>query len=104
LLNGLQAAFASYLRELLSARADVVLFIGLGGQALFTLRFLVQWLASERAGRSIIPRSFWFFSVSGAFMLLIYAACRRDPVFVLGQLCGLFVYVRNINLLRKERS
>jgi lipid-A-disaccharide synthase-like uncharacterized protein len=105
LLSGLEAALLSYLREFFSAKSDVVLPIGLVGQALFTLRFLVQWLASERAGRSIVPRSFWFLSVSGGFLLLIYAVCRRDPVFILGQLFGLLVYIRNINfVLRNARE
>ena len=77
--------------------------IGLGGQALFMLRFVVQWVVSERARRSIIPVSFWWFSIAGAAVLLAYALHRRDPVFVLGQSLGFIVYVRNLRLVYAER-
>ncbi len=76
--------------------------IGLLGQVCFFSRFFVQWVASERAGRSIVPRAFWYFSIAGGMILLSYAIWRRDPVFVLGQSGGLFVYLRNLALLRRE--
>lgn len=79
------------------------LAIGFVGQALFSLRFLVQWLSSEREGRSVIPLSFWYFSVGGGATLLAYAIHRADPVFIVGQLTGLFVYGRNLHLLMAER-
>jgi lipid-A-disaccharide synthase-like uncharacterized protein len=72
------------------------LTIGLLGQALFSARFVVQWIASERRKRSIVPQAFWYFSVGGGVTLLAYAIYRRDPVFILGQGAGLFVYVRNL--------
>jgi lipid-A-disaccharide synthase-like uncharacterized protein len=72
------------------------LTIGLLGQALFSARFLVQWLASERRKQSVVPRAFWYFSVGGGITLLAYAIYRRDPVFILGQGAGLFVYARNL--------
>jgi lipid-A-disaccharide synthase-like uncharacterized protein len=72
------------------------LTIGLLGQALFSARFLVQWIASERLKRSVVPRAFWYFSVGGGVTLLAYAIYRRDPVFILGQGAGLFVYARNL--------
>ncbi|MBL8224041.1 MAG: lipid-A-disaccharide synthase N-terminal domain-containing protein [Chromatiales bacterium] len=75
--------------------------LGLVGQALFTGRFVVQWLASEWARRSVIPQAFWYLSVAGGVILFIYACARRDPVFMLGQGAGLFVYARNIHLLRR---
>ncbi|APE30290.1 Lipid A biosynthesis, N-terminal [Halomonas aestuarii] len=80
------------------------LWLGIGflGQALFSARFLVQWLASERARRSILPRAFWFFSLAGGATLLAYAIYRRDPVFIAGQGAGLFIYVRNLMLIRRE--
>lgn len=80
------------------------LWLGIGflGQALFSARFLVQWLASERARRSIVPRAFWFFSLAGGATLLAYAIYRRDPVFIAGQGAGLFIYVRNLMLIRRE--
>ncbi|WP_126975166.1 lipid-A-disaccharide synthase N-terminal domain-containing protein [Frigidibacter oleivorans] len=77
--------------------------IGLAGQLLFTARFLVQWLASERARRSVVPVAFWWFSIGGGLILLAYAIYRRDPVFVLGQGMGLFIYLRNLWLIEAER-
>jgi lipid-A-disaccharide synthase-like uncharacterized protein len=65
-------------------------------QAFFTMRFVVQWIASERARKSVIPVAFWFFSIGGGVLLLIYALYRRDPVFIAGQALGLVVYIRNL--------
>lgn len=78
--------------------------IGFGGQALFMTRFLVQWLVSERARRSVVPVSFWYFSIGGALVLLVYALHRRDPVFVAGQMLGVGIYLRNLHLIRLERA
>jgi lipid-A-disaccharide synthase-like uncharacterized protein len=77
----------------------VWLSVGLLGQAFFSARFLVQWIASERRKRSVVPRAFWYFSVGGGLTLLAYAIYRRDPVFILGQSAGLFVYARNLWLI-----
>ena len=77
--------------------------IGLLGQLLFTARFLVQWIASERQGRSVIPVAFWYFSISGGLILFFYAVQRRDPVFMLGQSLGLIIYIRNLWLIHAER-
>ncbi|MDP3339391.1 lipid-A-disaccharide synthase N-terminal domain-containing protein [Frigidibacter sp.] len=77
--------------------------IGLVGQLLFTGRFLVQWLASEKARKSVVPVAFWWFSIGGGLILLAYALYRKDPVFILGQSMGLFIYVRNLWLIRAER-
>jgi lipid-A-disaccharide synthase-like uncharacterized protein len=74
----------------------VWLTIGFSAQAMFTMRFVIQWLASERARRSIVPETFWYFSFAGGLMLFIYAIYRMDPVFILGQGSGLFIYARNI--------
>jgi lipid-A-disaccharide synthase-like uncharacterized protein len=79
----------------------VWLVIGLLGQALFSARFLVQWIASERKKQSVVPRQFWYFSVGGGLTLLLYAVYRRDPVFILGQGAGLFVYARNLYFIHK---
>ena len=76
--------------------------IGLLGQALFSARFLVQWIASERKGQSVVPRPFWYFSAGGGLMLLIYAIYRHDPVFILGQGAGLFVYARNLYFIHRS--
>ena len=80
------------------------LAIGFGAQALFASRFLVQWIASEREGRSVIPVAFWYISLFGGIMLLAYAIWRRDPVFILGQSTGALIYTRNLFLIYKERS
>jgi len=80
----------------------VYLGIGFLGQASFFSRFLVQWLASERAGRSVFPMAFWYLSLSGGMLLLVYALYRRDPVFIVGQTTGAFIYLRNIYLRRRE--
>ena len=81
------------------------LWVGLGlfGQLLFSARFIVQWIASERKKRSVIPVSFWYFSLGGSALLLAYAIYRKDPVFILGQSAGAVVYVRNLWLIRTER-
>ena len=78
------------------------LAIGFGGQALFASRFLYQWIASERAGRSYIPRAFWYLSLAGGVTLLAYAIHRGDPVFILGQATGAFIYIRNLVLLHRN--
>ena len=70
--------------------------IGFAGQAVFFCRFFVQWLASERRKQSVIPTAFWFFSVAGGLILLSYAIHKRDPVFIVGQATGLFIYGRNL--------
>jgi len=79
------------------------LIIGFMGQALFSLRFLVQWWASERERRSVVPLAFWFFSVAGGITLLSYAIYRQDPVFIVGQAGGLIIYMRNLYFIYRER-
>ena len=79
------------------------LSVGFLGQAFFSSRFLVQWIASERKGESVIPVAFWFFSIGGGATLLVYAIYRQDPVFILGQAFGVFVYLRNLYLIRRKR-
>jgi lipid-A-disaccharide synthase-like uncharacterized protein len=80
----------------------VWLGIGLLGQALFSTRFLVQWIASERRKQSIVPTHFWYFSVGGGLTLLAYAIYRVDPVFIIGQAAGLFVYARNLWFIHRK--
>lgn len=81
-----------------------LLVLGFIAQGLFASRFLVQWIASERAKRSVVPISFWFLSVSGGALLLLYAVLRKDPVFILGQASGLIIYSRNLYLIYRERK
>ena len=73
------------------------------GQLLFAARFVVQWLSSEREKRSVIPPMFWYFSIGGALILLAYAVYRRDVVFIFGQSSGMFIYARNLQLIRNEK-
>jgi lipid-A-disaccharide synthase-like uncharacterized protein len=80
------------------------LYLGFAGQMLFGLRFLVQWVASERRGESIIPIYFWYLSLIGSLILLAYAIFRRDPVFILGQSTGFIVYMRNLMLIYRKRA
>lgn len=76
---------------------------GLAGQSVFMCRFLVQWITSERAGKSVIPIAFWYFSIAGACMLLAYGILRQDIVIILAQSFGFLVYGRNLMLISKER-
>jgi len=80
------------------------LVLGFLGQALFSMRFLIQWVHSEKQKRSIIPTAFWYFSLAGGLTLFSYALLRQDPVFILGQGLGLFIYIRNLMLIRKEKK
>jgi len=83
---------------------DLWKLIGLFGQGLFMMRFIVQWIASERAKKSVIPEVFWYFSLSGGLIVLAYAIHRVDPVFILGQLPGVVVYSRNIYFIHKHKK
>jgi lipid-A-disaccharide synthase-like uncharacterized protein len=76
--------------------------IGIAGQALFGARFFVQWLYSESHGRSLIPRTFWYFSVAGGAVLLAYAIHRREPVFIAGESFTLAIFLRNLHMVRRE--
>ncbi len=82
----------------------VWLAIGFLGQGLFSMRFLVQWLSSERQRRSVIPVAFWYFSLAGGLTLLTYAIHREDPVFIVGQLTGVFIYSRNLYFIHREKA
>lgn len=80
-----------------------LLVMGFAAQGLFSARFLVQWIASERAGKSVVPVAFWFFSTAGGGLLLLYAILRKDPVFIVGQAAGLVIYARNLYLIYREK-
>ncbi len=80
------------------------LIIGFVGQAMFFMRFFIQWIVSEKARKSIIPTSFWYFSIAGSLILLTYAIHRRDPVFIVGQSTGSFIYLRNLYFIKKDRD
>ena len=97
-------AVAAYLQDVFIARFDGWVILGFVAQFMFTMRFLVQWIASERVGRSVIPLGFWIFSIGGGLLLLVYALYRRDPVFIAGQAFGVFVYLRNLHFVLRERK
>ena len=94
-------AFSNMIRYCLD---NYLLILGFIGQGFFFGRFFVQWIASERQGKSVMPLSFWYFSIGGGVLLLVYAIMRKDPVFILGQGGGLIIYLRNLYLIHKERS
>src|SRR3982751_2897658 len=86
----------SYLHDVFVLKFDSWVVLGFIAQGFFTMRFVVQWIASERARKSVFPMAFWFFSIGGGVLLLIYALYRRDQVFIAGQGLGLVVYIRNL--------
>jgi lipid-A-disaccharide synthase-like uncharacterized protein len=86
-------------------RIEVIwLGVGLLGQGLFSMRFIVQWYRSERMKQSVMPVQFWYFSLAGGVTLLSYAIYKLDPVFIIGQLTGLFIYARNLYFIHHARS
>jgi lipid-A-disaccharide synthase-like uncharacterized protein len=97
-------ALGDYLYDVFVAKFDFWLAFGLVAQLLFTARFLVQWISSERAGQSVVPMAFWFFSVAGGTMTLVYGLVKREPVIIIGQLLSNIIYVRNIMLIWKNRA
>ena len=104
MLVSLSQAVGNYLQNVFFLQLNWWLLLGYAGQSLFAMRFLVQWVASERVGRSVIPVAFWFFSIGGGLLLFGYALYKRDPVFILGQGLGLFVYLRNLYFVYHERG
>lgn len=103
-MNHYITELTAWFYQVFVAQFDGWIALGLVAQLAFTMRFVVQWIASERAGRSVIPLAFWFFSIGGGLLLLIYAIKRQDPVFILGQALGLFIYVRNLMLIFKPKN
>lgn len=95
---------AGWVHTVFVQQFDAWIVLGFVAQALFMMRFVVQWVASERARRSVVPVAFWFFSLGGGFLLTIYAIQRQDPVFILGQGLGLIIYIRNLWLIANERK
>ena len=98
----LQEIADRFVKDLLPKLSSPWIVAGLLGQVLFTCRFIVQWIASERKGRSVIPIHFWFLSLGGSTLLLIYALHIADPVFILAYLFNGLIYVRNLMLIHRE--
>jgi lipid-A-disaccharide synthase-like uncharacterized protein len=97
-------ALGNYLYDIFVAKFDFWLAFGLAAQLSFAARFLVQWIMSERAGKSVVPMAFWFFSVAGGTMTLIYGLVKREPVIIFGQSLSNIIYIRNIMLIWKNRA
>ena len=87
----------------LVTKLDFWAAFGLVAQLAFTARFVVQWIASERRGKSVMPLAFWYLSLGGSTGLLLYALARADPIFILGQSLGSIIYLRNLTLIYRER-
>src|SRR6202795_1558958 len=104
MLIDLSQAVGNYFTDVFLVKLSWIVLLGYAGQALFTMRFVVQWIASERARKSVIPVAFWFFSIGGGLLLFGYALYIRDPVFILGQGLGLFVYLRNLYFVYREHG
>jgi lipid-A-disaccharide synthase-like uncharacterized protein len=104
LLIDMSHAVGAYLVDVFFTRLDWWILLGFIAQFLFTMRFLVQWVASERAGHSVIPLAFWIFSIFGGLLLLVYALYRKDAVFIAGQAFGVFVYLRNLYFVLRDRN
>lgn len=97
-------ALSTYFYDVFVAKFDFWLAFGLIAQLFFTARFLVQWISSERAGQSVVPMAFWFFSMGGGLMTLIYGLAKREPVIIIGQGLATLIYIRNIMLIVKNRG
>jgi lipid-A-disaccharide synthase-like uncharacterized protein len=104
MLVDLSRAIGDYLWDVFVNNLDWWVLLGFVAQIMFTLRFAVQWIASERAGHSVVPMAFWLFSIGGGLLLLVYALYRRDPVFIAGQAFGVFVYLRNLQFVLRDRK
>lgn len=103
MLIELSNAVGTYLHEVFVQKFEWWVLLGYLAQLMFTMRFAVQWIASERAGRMVVPIAFWFFSLGGGALLLCYALYIRDPVFIVGQSFGVFVYSRNLYFELRDR-
>jgi lipid-A-disaccharide synthase-like uncharacterized protein len=104
MLVDLAHAVGGYLFDVFAVKFDWWVLLGFVAQAMFTMRFVVQWIASEREGKSVIPLAFWIFSIGGGLLLLGYALYRRDPVFIVGQAFGVFVYLRNLYFVLRNHE
>ena len=103
MIADLANSVGGYLHDVFIVKLDAWVLLGFVAQAFFTARFAVQWLASERAGHSVIPVAFWWCSIGGGLLLFVYALYRRDPVFIAGQGFGVFVYLRNLYFVLRDK-
>ena len=91
-----------WLHHVFVEQFNIWIALGFFAQTMFMMRFVVQWIASEKAGKSVIPIAFWFFSMIGGMLLLVYSIYQKDPVFIAGQALGLFIYMRNLVLIYRN--
>ena len=104
MLVDLAHVVGGYLHDVFVTNLDWWVLLGFVAQAFFTARFVVQWISSERAGHSVVPLAFWLLSIGGGILLLVYALYRKDPVFIAGQAFGVFVYLRNLFFVLRDRN
>jgi len=102
--SGLVTIFPFLPDSIASRPEQLMVIIGFAGQGLFAMRFIIQWLTSEKHARSVIPLAFWYFSIGGGTVLLLYALWRKDPVIICGQGLGLFIYLRNLYLIKRSSA
>jgi lipid-A-disaccharide synthase-like uncharacterized protein len=100
----LSSDLSDYLYDVFVARFDLWVLFGIAAQIIFAMRFVVQWIASERAGRSVMPVAFWHISLVGGLLTLVYGLVRREPIIIIGQVLAVFIYVRNLMLIFRERA
>jgi lipid-A-disaccharide synthase-like uncharacterized protein len=103
-MDWIKELLSNVVRQYPNFKLDVWVLLGFLGQALFSMRFIVQWVASEKRKESVIPVTFWYFSLGGGLILLAYAIHRMDPVFILAYLPGNFIYFRNLWLVYRKRG
>jgi len=103
-MDWIKEVLSTFAQQYPKFQLDSWIILGFIGQAMFTLRFLIQWIASEKKKESVVPASFWYFSLGGGLILLAYAIHRTDPVFILAYLPGNFIYFRNLCLIRKKQQ
>jgi lipid-A-disaccharide synthase-like uncharacterized protein len=94
----------AYFYDVFVAKLDFWLIFGIAAQLLFTARFIIQWLVSEKLGKSVVPVAFWFLSLGGGMMLLIYGLVRREPIIIMGQALAVFIYLRNLVLIFRNKA
>jgi lipid-A-disaccharide synthase-like uncharacterized protein len=104
LIYSLSNDIGDYLIDVFVTRFDFWLFFGLIAQLIFTARMVVQWWASERAGRSVVPIAFWILSLIGGMMTLVYGLQRREAVIIIGQVLAVVIYIRNLMLIYKNKT
>jgi lipid-A-disaccharide synthase-like uncharacterized protein len=103
-MDWIKEILSDFVQQYPKFEIDFWIILGFIGQAMFTMRFFLQWISSEKRKESVIPVSFWYFSLGGGLILLSYAVHRMDPVFILAYLPGNFIYFRNLYFIYKKKK